>query len=283
MVRRLDVTGADGVRLAAWDFTEPTAPQAGPGVLLLHGLMGRASHWAPAARRLAPRHRTVALDQRGHGHSEKPTTGPFTREAYVADAIAAVERLGLGPVTLVGHSMGALTAWQLAAERPDLVHALVICDMRASALGAASQREWQDWFRRWPVPFPSLDAVRQWFGEDDPWVERPRPARGAFFAEVMAEQADGWRPVFDPAQMLTSRETWVHDAHWDSLAQVRCPTLVVRGLDGELGRAEAQEMVRVLPHGAYAEIPDAGHLLHYEHADAWWEAVAPFLNGVLTS
>ncbi|WP_128983936.1 alpha/beta fold hydrolase [Streptomyces roseicoloratus] len=284
MVRRLDVTGADGVRLAAWDFTERTAPRTGPGVLLLHGLMGRASHWAPAAGRLAARHRTIALDQRGHGASEKPTTGPFTREAYVADAIAAVERLDLGPVTLVGHSMGALTAWQLAAERPDLVRALVICDMRASALGAASQREWQDWFRRWPAPFPSLDAVRQWFGADDPWVaERPRPARGAFFAEVMAEHPDGWRPVFDPAQMLTSRETWVHDAHWDSLAQVRCPTLVVRGLDGELGRAEAQEMVRVLPHGAYAEIPDAGHLLHYEHADAWWEAVSPFLNGVLTS
>ncbi|WP_306327162.1 alpha/beta fold hydrolase [Streptomyces venezuelae] len=292
MARRLDVTGADGVRLAAWDFTPGAAPQAGPGVLLLHGLMGHAAHWAPAVGSLTtatgrdgaqPPPRTVALDQRGHGHSDKPPTAAFTREAYVADAAATVEQLGLGPVTLIGHSMGALTAWQLAAERPDLVRALVICDMRASALGAASQREWRDWFRRWPVPFPSLDAARRWFGEDDPWVERPRPARGAFFAEVMAEHPDGWRPVFDPEQMLTSRETWVHDAHWESLAQVRCPTLVVRGLDGELGRAEAQEMVRVLPHGAYAEIPDAGHLLHYEHPDAWREAVGPFLNGVLTS
>ncbi|MEU7020476.1 alpha/beta hydrolase [Streptomyces sp. NPDC046203] len=280
MVRRLDVKGADGVRLAAWDFTEPGAPASGPGVLLLHGLMGSASHWAPAAEWLAPRHRTIALDQRGHGASEKPT-GPYTCEAYVADAAAVVEDLGIGPVTLVGHSMGALTAWRLAAERPDLVRALVICDMRPSALGAASQREWQDWFHHWPVPFPSLDAVHRWFGEDDPWVERPRPARGAFFAEVMAEHADGWRPVFDTSQMLTSREIWAREAHWDSLAQVACPTLVVRGLDGALGRAEAQEMVRVLPRGEYAEIPDAGHLLHYEHAEAWREVVEPFLNGVL--
>ncbi|MDV9190217.1 alpha/beta hydrolase [Streptomyces sp. SR27] len=287
MARRLDVTGADGVRLAAWEFTPGTAsPRTGPGVLLLHGLMGHAAHWAPAVARLgagpgSPYPRTVALDQRGHGHSAGPAAA-FTREAYVTDAAAAVEQLGLGPVTLIGHSMGALTAWQLAAERPDLVRALVICDMRASALGAASQREWRDWFRRWPAPFPSLDAVRGWFGEEDPWVERPNPARGAFFAEVMAERPDGWRPVFDPEQMLTSRETWVHDAHWDSLAQVRCPTLVLRGLDGELGRAEAQEMVRVLPHGSYAEIPDAGHLLHYTHPEAWSEAVEPFLNGVLT-
>ncbi|MFI8425953.1 alpha/beta fold hydrolase [Streptomyces sp. NPDC085479] len=342
MARRLDVTGADGVRLAAWEFTAeggtasgpedrtttrpaprhataasagqrsaPAAtapplgtvpatvsiarqPSAGPEdravpprptgapVLLLHGLMGHAAHWAPAAGLLAGGHRTIALDQRGHGASEKPPGGPFTREAYVADAAAVIERLELAPVTLVGHSMGALTAWQLAAERPDLVRALVICDMRASALGAASQRAWQDWFRGWPAPFPTLDAVHRWFGADDPWVEAPNPARGAFFAEVMAERADGWHPVFDPDQMLTSRETWVHDAHWDSLAQVRCPTLVVRGLDGELGRAEAQEMVRVLPHGAYAEIPDAGHLLHYTHPQAWAAAVTPFLTATLT-
>lgn len=285
MVRRIDLTGADGVRLAAWEFAEPpkgpgddgSAPLA-PAVLLLHGLMGRAGHWATTARWLAERCRAVALDQRGHGHSDKPAEGPYTREAYIADAATAIEQLDLAPVTLIGHSMGALTAWQLAAERPDLVRALVISDMRASALGAASQREWESWFRTWPLPFATLADVRKWFGEDDPRVERPNPARGAFFAEVMAESPDGWRPVFSPAQMLAARETWVHDAHWDSLAQVTCPTLVIRGLDGELGRAEAQEMVRVLPQGHYAEVPDAGHYLHYDQPDAWRTAVEPFLE-----
>ncbi|OII68082.1 alpha/beta fold hydrolase [Streptomyces sp. CC77] len=287
MVRRVDLTGADGVRLAAWEFAEPpkgpgAADDSGaapaPGVLLLHGLMGRAGHWATTARWLAERFRAVALDQRGHGHSEKPADGRYTREAYVEDAAAAIEHLGLAPVTLIGHSMGALTAWQLAAHRPELVRSLVISDMRASALGAASQREWQNWFRTWPVPFATLADVRKWFGEDDPRVERPNPARGAFFAEVMAESSDGWRPVFSPGQMLAARETWVHDAHWDSLAQVACPTLVVRGLDGELGRAEAQEMVRVLPQGRYAEVPDAGHYLHYDQPDAWRAAIEPFLT-----
>ncbi|MFJ8585784.1 alpha/beta fold hydrolase [Streptomyces sp. NPDC093595] len=288
MVRRIDLTAADGLRLAAWEFADPPKEQgaeperAAPGILLLHGLMGRASHWAPTARWLAERHRAIALDQRGHGRSDKPAEGPFTREAYVADAAAAVEQLGLAPAVLIGHSMGALTAWQLAAERPDLVRALVICDMRASALGAASQREWEEWFRSWPVPFATLADVRKWFGEDDPRLERPSPARGEFFAEVMAERADGWYPVFSRRQMLVSRETWVHDAHWDFLAQVRCPTLVVRGLDGELGRAEAQEMVRVLPRGQYAEVADAGHLVHYDRPDGWRAAVEPFLDSVLT-
>ncbi|MFF9316663.1 alpha/beta fold hydrolase [Streptomyces sp. NPDC014735] len=282
MARRIDVTGADGVRLAAWEFAEP--PKGGaegerpPGVLLLHGLMGRAAHWASTSRWLAARYRAVGLDQRGHGRSEKPTEGPYTRDAYVADAEAAIEQLGLAPVTLVGHAMGALTAWQVAAKRPDLVRALVICDMRASALGAASQREWEEWFASWPVPFATLSDVRKWFGEDDPRVERPNPARGDFFAEVMAERADGWRPVFSRRQMLRSRATWVFDAHWEELAQVLCPALVLRGIDGVLGRAEAQEMVRVLPRGQYAEVADAGHLVHYDQPEGWRTAVEPFLE-----
>jgi pimeloyl-ACP methyl ester carboxylesterase len=247
-------------------------------VLLLHGLMGRAAHWTSTARWLADRHRVVALDQRGHGRSERPAQDAYTREAYVADVEAAIEQLGLAPAVVVGHAMGALTAWQLAAKRPDLVRGLIICDMRASALGAASQREWEGWFKSWPVPFATLADVRRFFGVDDPWVERPSPARGEWYAEVMQESVDGWRPVFEPEHMLKSRETWVYDAHWEELAQVRCPTLVLRGLDGELGRAEAQEMVRVLPYGEYAEVLDAGHLLHYDQPEGWRSAVEPVVD-----
>ncbi|MFE0423174.1 alpha/beta fold hydrolase [Streptomyces sp. NPDC058953] len=280
MVRRIDVTGTAGARLAAWEYADPPEPRgaAGPGVLLLHGLMGRASHWAGTARWLSGRYRAVALDQRGHGRSDKPAEGPYTREAFVADAVAAVERLELGPAVVIGHGMGALTAWRLAAERPDLVRALIVCDMRAAPPGAASQREWEKWFRSWPVPFATLADARRWFGDDDPRVERPSPARGDFYAEVMAERADGWRPVFSRRQMLRIRDSFVHDAHWDDLARVRCPALVVRGPDGELGRAEAQEMVRVLPRGAYAEVPDAGHLVHYDQPVRWRAAIGPFLD-----
>lgn len=293
MVRRFNVTGAQGIQLAAWEFADPPKvsqepaqhpPERShprPGVLLLHGLMGRAAHWAETSRWLSERYRAVGLDQRGHGRSDKPSEAAYDREAFVADAEAAIEQLELAPVALIGHSMGALTAWQLAASRPDVVQALVISDMRASALGERSQREWEEWFGSWPVPFATLADVRRWFGEDDPALERPNPSRGEFFSEVMSERGEGWGPIFSRDQMLRARETWVHDAHWEELAQVRCPTLVVRGVDGELGRAEAQEMVRVLPRGIYAEVPEAGHLVHYDQPDGWRRVVEPFLQAAL--
>lgn len=293
MTRRYDVTGAGGLRLAAWEHAGVDAAAAvevgrragaggpeRPAVLMLHGLLGRASHWAPTARRLAPRYRVLALDQRGHGHSAKPQ-GPYTPEVYALDALAAVEQLGLAPVVLVGHGMGALTAWQCAARRPDLVAAVVLCDMRAAALGEAGQREWVDWLRTWPLPFATLADVRRWFATEDPWADPPNPARGEFFAEVMAEGEDGWRPLHTIEHVLRSRAHWIRDAHWDELAAVPCPALVVRGPGGELGRAEAQEMVRVLPRGRYAEIPDAGHLAPWEQPDTWNAAIETFISDAL--
>ncbi|MFC6482757.1 alpha/beta fold hydrolase [Streptomyces goshikiensis] len=130
-----------------------------------------------------------------------------------------------------------------------------------------------------PCPSPPRTPPAAGSARTTPGWSAPTRA-GAPFAEVMHQAPDGWRPLFSRRQMLTARETWVHDAHWEELAQVRCPTLVVRGLDGELGRAEAQEMVRVLPAGQYAEIPDAGHYLHYDQPTAWRAALEPFLDGV---
>lgn len=318
MVQRYEVRGAGGIRLTVWDYAAPglsaagaasavpggpavrsaDAVSAGPGpaggaagggsaahgaaggrsdVLMLHGLLGRASHWAATARRLAPAYRVLALDQRGHGHSDKPD-GPYTPDAYAADAIAVIEQLGLAPVTLVGHAMGALTAWRCAVRRPDLVAAVVICDMRAAAVGEAGQREWEDWLESWPLPFATLGDVRRWFAADDSRADPPNAVRGDFFAEVMEEQRDGWRPRYAAEHLLRSRDAWIRDAHWDELAQVRCPALVVRGLDGELGRAEAQEMVRVLPRGRYAEIADAGHLVPWDQPEAWFCTVERFLR-----
>jgi pimeloyl-ACP methyl ester carboxylesterase len=114
-----------GRRLSRVDFGG-----SGATTLALHGSFGRASVFAPLAERLTTRMRVVALDQCGHGMADHG--GPFTREEFVADAAAVIDALGLGPVLVLGHSLGGITAHQSAARSPELVRALVIEDVGAS-------------------------------------------------------------------------------------------------------------------------------------------------------
>ncbi|WP_371131940.1 alpha/beta fold hydrolase [Streptomyces sp. cf386] len=102
----------DGVRLVCRDWGGPGQP-----VVLLHGLAGHAGEWDAAARHLSPRYRVVAVDQRGHGASERHPRD-VSRAAYVADVVAVVERLGLRRPVLVGQSLGGHTAMLTAPHIP---------------------------------------------------------------------------------------------------------------------------------------------------------------------
>lgn len=73
----------DGVRLVCRDRGGPGEP-----VVLLHGLAGHAGEWEVVASRLIARYRVVAVDQRGHGASERHPQD-VSRAAYVADVVAA--------------------------------------------------------------------------------------------------------------------------------------------------------------------------------------------------
>ncbi len=264
MVRRGWVQGVGRVRLAYLEFGGD-----GPAVLLLHGLLARATTWAETARWLTPCFRVVAIDQRGHGRSDAPQ-GPYDRSAYVGDAATAIERLGLGPALIVGHAMGALNAWALAAARPDLVRGLVLADMSASTMAGTPEADRADWLASWPVPFLSMAQAREFFaGHGDSWAD--------YFMEVMVEGPDGYRPMSDPEHIARSRAHYVARDHWGELDRVRCPALVVKGAHSAAPRAELRGMADRLRHGSYAEIPDAGHVVHYDQPLGWRAVVEPFL------
>ncbi|MGP8303478.1 alpha/beta fold hydrolase [Streptomyces inhibens] len=95
-----------------------------PPAVLLHCLGEDGEDWRGVVGRLTGTHRVFALDQRGHGLSDWP--GEYGFERWRDDAIGFLQALDLARVTLIGHSLGAVAALLLAAERPDLVAHLVL-------------------------------------------------------------------------------------------------------------------------------------------------------------
>jgi pimeloyl-ACP methyl ester carboxylesterase len=128
-----------GLRLhyREWQRAEGADGRLAP-ILLIHGLASAARIWDLTAPLLASRgHRVVALDQRGHGESDKPDTG-YSFEAIVADDHALAAHLGLvalasppqsaGTPVVVGHSWGGSVVVQYAATYPQDVRSVVLVD-----------------------------------------------------------------------------------------------------------------------------------------------------------
>lgn len=117
-------------------------PSSAPALLLLHGLASSARIWDLVAPQLASHRRVIALDQRGHGLSEKPDTG-YDFATIVADDLAAAESLGPGArFAVAGHSWGANVALEFAAAHPDVIAAVLLVD---GGFGMLRQRPGATW------------------------------------------------------------------------------------------------------------------------------------------
>src|SRR5215210_7708446 len=112
----------DGVRLHYSDRG------TGRPIVLLHGnaVTGDDYNTSGVAERLVDRRRVIIFDRPGFGYSERPR-GRLWKAAEQADLIrAALQRLGVGPAVVVGHSWGTLVALALAERHPAGVAGLVL-------------------------------------------------------------------------------------------------------------------------------------------------------------
>jgi pimeloyl-ACP methyl ester carboxylesterase len=99
-----------------------------PPVLLVHGWCCDHTYFVPQFEHFAERgHRVVAVDLRGHGKGDKPHQR-YSMQAFADDLAWTCRRLELAKPVVVGHSMGGIVAFDLAARYPDLPSAVVMLD-----------------------------------------------------------------------------------------------------------------------------------------------------------
>ncbi|WP_147466093.1 alpha/beta fold hydrolase, partial [Pseudomonas syringae group genomosp. 3] len=119
----------------------------GEPVLLLHGLGSSCQDWEYQIPVLASHYRVIVMDMRGHGRSDKPHER-YSIKAMSNDVEALIEHLRLGPVHLVGLSMGGMIGFQLAVDQPHLLKSLCIVNSAPQVKVKSPGDLWQ-WIRRW--------------------------------------------------------------------------------------------------------------------------------------
>ncbi|MFJ6930449.1 alpha/beta fold hydrolase [Streptomyces nigra] len=256
----------DGVRLVCRDWGGSGRP-----VLLLHGLAGHAGEWDVPAQRLSPRYRVVAVDQRGHGASERHPRD-VSRAAYVADVVAVADHLALRRPVLVGQSLGGHTAMLVAAAHPGLVRGLVLVEAGPGDPNPDTPADIGTWLSSWPTPFPSREAAAAFLG-GGPF--------GAGWAAGLEERDDGFWPRFDRDVMVRSLAENAQRSFRSEWEQVACPTLVVLGQSSFVPAREVDDMLRgQRPMTTAMSIPGTGHDLHLEQPGVLNTALVGFLDSL---
>jgi len=282
------VAGAGcSLALERWGGSDPSAPP----LLFLHGVSRRGLSFAPAVPALAASFRVHALDQRGHGASDR-AQGYLVGD-YAADAARVAAGLGKGLV-LYGHSLGALVALETAAALPATVVAVVLEDPPGpSFLATVATGEYRplfDLYRRHAgsgLPVGELARLLA-----DAPLESPRGGPPRRFGDI--RDAAGIRLTaaclksLDPAvldPLLAGR--WLEGIDWLGTARrVACPVLLLRAdpsLGGMLPDADfamlegALADVTVVDFSAGSPWGRAGHNILGQSPDILPRYVLPFL------
>jgi 2-succinyl-6-hydroxy-2,4-cyclohexadiene-1-carboxylate synthase len=246
---------------------------------MLHGFTGSSDSWGSGTlRSLAARHRVLAVDLPGHGHSGAPARpDQYALSAIIEHLTGLLRATGIESATWVGYSMGGRLALGAAALHPELVDRLVL-ESASPGLATESERvarrRADETLARRIEDYGIEDFVEYW--TDLPLFEThrrlPGEVRDALRRRRLANRPEAL------AACLRGLGTGTQPSFWDVLDRVRVPVLVVVGSDDSKYRAVGARMSDTLPAATLEIIPGAGHAPHLERPAEWLAVVEAFLD-----
>ncbi|MCB9439014.1 MAG: alpha/beta hydrolase [Mycolicibacterium sp.] len=244
----------------------------GRPLLLVHGLMGRGTTWTRQLDWLTEFGAVYGYDAPWHRGRDAARPARISTEVFVDELGAAARSLG-GPVVLIGHSMGSLHSWCLAAEDPDLVAGILVEDMAPDFVGRTTG-PWEPWVHALPVEFESEAAVVAEFG----------PVAGRYFLEAFDRTDTGWRLHDYPQNWLDIAAEWGTRDYWGQWSAVRAPALLLEAGNSVAPPGQMAKMAEIAEgqrrRVRYLRVPDAGHLIHDDAPQIYRREVSDFLRAL---
>jgi len=248
---------------------------SGPPLMLVTGLSGLASFWAPHLERLSEHFTVVTHDHRGTGRSSVACKA-FSVEQMAADVLALMDGLGIRRAHLVGHSTGGAIGQVIGIERPDRLDRMVL-----SATWAGPDPYFKLLFeqRRAILETFGARAYLRWsllVAKPPSWIAaHPEEIADLDDDEVAARLPDV-RCQLDRIDAIVAfdRRSEVH--------RITVPTLVAGVADDIVTPAYmSEELAGLIPGARLSILPDGGHFYPLTRPEAFLAQVGEFLLGRL--
>jgi pimeloyl-ACP methyl ester carboxylesterase len=248
----------------------------GTPLVFVHGLSFFSWDWLEAARALASDREAACMDVRGFGDSSR--TADYSVPAMAGDIGALMDHLGWPRAIVIGHSMGGRNSAYFAAKDFQRVAALVLVDYSPDNAPAGSKRVAQS-VAGVPDAFAGIEEAMAYF-KADPKDAKKRARFEAYLAPVPGGFAIKRDPHFRDQfrkTLATGERPKLGVDMWQALAELRSPTLVVRGARSDIFAPETVERVKAAnPRIRLTEV-DAGHNVAGDNLAGFVAAVRPFL------
>jgi proline iminopeptidase len=274
----------------------------GSPLVIVHGGPG-ASHdyFLPWLAPLGRTHRLIFIDERGSGRSERlEDVHQYTVENMVEDVEAVRCALGLGSISLLGHSYGGVLAQAYALKYQEHVSHLILASTFPSTkqMNAVLAREKS---QLPPSKLARLEALEKagLYDKGEMWEhgryseEYEKLAWGdGYFPFLFGARPDSnYDPTTDNANMDWElyREMWGSDGEFvidgnlksveyvDRLPSIKVPTLLIVGDHDECDPSLSQEMHEKISGSKLVIVPNAGHLAFEDQPRIWIDAVRTFI------
>jgi pimeloyl-ACP methyl ester carboxylesterase len=242
---------------------------SGPPLLLLAGLGARGTSFHPFLDAAAERYRVLTLDLRGSGRAGSLAPGATLRD-MAAEVAELLETLAVGPLSVVGRSMGGMIAQELALLVPERIDALVLASSTAHADPHLAEifRLLANMSEAGVPPELRHRTSLLWALGASAVAER-ETVRAYLEARVRHDRPRDYA--------IQARACAAHDTR-ARLRSVAVPTLVLAGREDRfMPTSQALVLARALPHAELRFIPGAGHLAYLEEPESFAEAVFEFL------
>jgi pimeloyl-ACP methyl ester carboxylesterase len=258
----------------------------GMPVVFVHWSLSDYTYWQDQLVPFAEKYRAIAYSRRYNFPNSNPMLPGYSAIVDADDLASLIKRLGLGRVTVIGHSYGALTALFLAVRHPELVRSLVLAEAPAVSLlthlpgddAKVGNAMFADIQERMVAP------MRAAFQKGD------RDAGIRAFMAYVFNDPQAWDKMSGSARQETLRDarewdaimttgTLFPDIEPEAIRGVKAPVLILSGQKSySFLRLIDDELARLLPNNQRIILQGAGHQMWLQQPERCRTAVEEFLR-----